>query len=592
MVSRADLATVRRWGDGALSPLEGPMTREAFQRVLDEERVLAGGKPFAWTIPLALPISDDERAALRLGQPALLADEAGDPVAALDVEDIFAWDKADYNAKVYGTPRTDHPGPRIALTDPRSWLVGGKIHVFPWKRDESTLAGRYAFSPSETRARLSASGWEEAIAFQTRNPPHRAHEYAMVAAVERLTEQGVKAGVVLNPLVGETKSDDIPAETRMRVCERLVRDKLIGRGDASPEIWAKAGRAIGDMLDLFALDMKMFYAGPREAVMHAIYRQNYGFTRIIIGRKHADAPFDDGKSVWGDFDAWAKFDALAGELLIQPLQIGFAAYFEELGRVGLVEEGAARGWKPVEVAGSVLREQLRAGQTPDPRIIRPEASEILIEAYRPSAPEKTSPASPKSENIAWRACAIDRADREQLNGHRGATLWLTGLPASGKSTLASATAEALHRRGVRTYVLDGDNIRHGLNSDLGFSPEDRQENIRRVGEVAKLFADAGVVVFAAFISPYRADRDRARSIQPNDFLEIHVRASVAACEARDPRGLYRKARAGQIAEFTGVSAPYEEPEAPELVIDTEKLSISESVAAIVAELERRGIIPR
>lgn len=200
-------------------------------------------------------------------------------------------------------------------------------------------------------------------------------------------------------------------------------------------------------------------------------------------------------------------------------------------------------------------------------------------------------ADSKATNITWHAHSVTRAEREATFKHRGCTIWLTGLSGSGKSTLANALDDALWKRGIRSYVLDGDNVRHGLNKDLGFSPADRTENIRRIGEVAKLFTDAGVINVTAFISPYREDRDRARSIQADgDFLEVYVRASVEACEGRDTKGLYAKARAGQIKEFTGISAPYEEPSAPEVVVDTETQSVEESLAVIVAYLEANGYL--
>ncbi len=197
----------------------------------------------------------------------------------------------------------------------------------------------------------------------------------------------------------------------------------------------------------------------------------------------------------------------------------------------------------------------------------------------------------KSTNITWHAGSITRADREHAIGQRGVTVWLTGLSGSGKSTLAVAAEQALVQRGRLAYVLDGDNIRHGLNKNLGFSPADRSENIRRIGEVAKLFTDAGVIVFTSFISPYRADRDAVRALLAvGDFVEAYVAASVETCEKRDVKGLYQKARAGQIPEFTGISAPYEEPLAPELVLDTNLQSIEQSVSQLLQYLETGGYL--
>ena len=203
-------------------------------------------------------------------------------------------------------------------------------------------------------------------------------------------------------------------------------------------------------------------------------------------------------------------------------------------------------------------------------------------------------AEQKAKNITWHGGHIGREEREKLLRQRGATIWLTGLSGSGKSTVAVAAEAELVNRGHLAYVLDGDNVRHGLNKNLGFSPEDRTENIRRIGEVAKLFTDAGVMVFTSFISPYRADRDAVRELfeREGDFVEVHVDADVATCEERDPKGLYKKARAGEIPEFTGISAPYEAPEKPELVLDTAKLSIEESVKGLIDYLEGNGYLSR
>ncbi|HTT08878.1 MAG TPA: adenylyl-sulfate kinase [Gammaproteobacteria bacterium] len=201
------------------------------------------------------------------------------------------------------------------------------------------------------------------------------------------------------------------------------------------------------------------------------------------------------------------------------------------------------------------------------------------------------PGTKKSSNVVWCATHVSRADRERLNGHRGAVLWFTGLSGSGKSTISSAVESRLHQLGCRTYVCDGDNIRHGLNGDLGFSPADRVENIRRIAEVAKLFLDAGMIVLTAFISPYRADRAKARERMPRgDFIEVYCRCPLEVCERRDVKGMYRRARAGEIKEFTGISAPYEEPEAAEIVLNTDERSQEECVDAVIRYLRQTGVV--
>jgi sulfate adenylyltransferase len=379
-VPRADLATVYRIGDGALSPLEGPMGAEVWNRVLDERVILSRGKRYAWTIPLALPIEDDEAAAIAPGGSVALRDEAGALIGIVDQAECHDWDKARYVERVYGTSRFDHPGGRMVESDPRSKLLGGPLRVLP--PPSHPEYGEFLLTPRMTRARIRDRKWQRALAFQTRNPLHRAHEYALVAGAERLTGEGHFTGVVLNPLVGELKGDDVPAAMRMR-CYRELHDKgLLGEGDKDEALWQRVGYDLTEVFELIGLDIKMFYGGPSEAVMHGIYRQNYGFSDLVIGRKHADAPYEDGQPIWGDFDAQEIFDALPGELGIRPCKIGFAAFYESLGRVDLQERHPDE--KPYGISGTKVREQLRAGERPDPRIMRPEIADLLIEAYRQS----------------------------------------------------------------------------------------------------------------------------------------------------------------------------------------------------------------
>jgi adenylylsulfate kinase len=204
---------------------------------------------------------------------------------------------------------------------------------------------------------------------------------------------------------------------------------------------------------------------------------------------------------------------------------------------------------------------------------------------------KTTKHPPASTNVVWHHATVTRARREAQNGHRGAIIWFTGLSGSGKSTLAHAVEESLYQRGCRTFVLDGDNVRHGLCGDLGFLVNDRQENIRRIGELSKLFMEAGVIVLTAFISPYRADRERVRGmVEHGDFIEAYCNTSLAICESRDVKGIYKKARLGKIADFTGISAPYEAPENPELIVNTGTTELDACVQQIIGELIQRGII--
>ncbi|MBI1336577.1 MAG: sulfate adenylyltransferase [Phycisphaera sp.] len=379
-VTAADLSTVYRIADGTLSPITGFMIQKVYDRVLDEKVVESNGKLFAWTIPLSLPVTAEVARSVGKGTQVALTNTAGDIVGTMNVSDVFAWDKPRYLKSVYGTERTDHPGADMVLKNDadKSHLLGGEIKALPTKR--AGLVGKYLMSPTECRKMLADKGWNAAVAFQTRNPLHRAHEYALVYGLETLLREGKNAGAVLNPLVGETKGDDVSAEVRMQTYERLIEAREMGDGDSDAALWKKVGGSVPDRVLLLGVDIKMFYGGPSEAIMHAIYRQNMGFSHIIIGRKHADAPYHDGSAIWGDFDAQTIFDNLKGDLKIKPLKVGFAAYYESMGRVDLMENHKEE--KPVFISGKQVRATLQAGEQVDPRIMRPSTSQILAAAMK------------------------------------------------------------------------------------------------------------------------------------------------------------------------------------------------------------------
>jgi sulfate adenylyltransferase len=379
-VSDADLSSLYRFGDGGLSPLTGPMDGATFNRVLDEEVIERDGKKYAWTIPISFPVDKALAGTLKVGETVALVNSKNEVVGTLKISDIFPWDKAKYIKSVYGTERTDHPGGRMVMGDSRDMLLGGEVQVLPQPKHPEY--GQFVLTPRQTRELFRQKGWDRVVAFQTRNPLHRAHEYALVVGLERLTREGHNAGAVLNPLIGEVKGDDVDAATRMRTYRALIDNKALGEGDKDEELWKKVGRNFSDRVILLGMDIKMFYGGPKEAIMHSIYRQNFGFTNIVIGRKHADAPYDDGKDIWDGLAAQRKFDELKGDLKIKPVKVGFAAYYEELGRVGLVDEYGPKGYKQVSISGRDLREKLRAGELPDPRVMRPETAKILAERMK------------------------------------------------------------------------------------------------------------------------------------------------------------------------------------------------------------------
>ena len=375
-VNETDRTTLYRIADGTLSPLTGPMNQADYQSCLDRCAIERGGKLWAWGIPTVLPVTDAEAAACQ-GEVKLVCN--GEVFGKLSGASVFDWDKTEFVTKVYGTERTDHPGARLWTGDERTKLMGGEIELVPFA-DTRRFAGK-VMSPTATRKLVESQGWEQSVAFQTRNPLHRAHEYALVYGAEKLLgSNGKKTGVVLNPLVGQLKGDDVPADTRMLTYEKLVEGRFLGEGDMDESLWKQHGQDLNDNLQLVGLDMRMYYGGPREAVMHAIYRQNLGFSHFIIGRKHADAPFDDKTPIWGDFDAQEIFEKLEGSLAIQTVNVGFAAYFEEIGRVGLIADNKDNTM--VGISGTKMREILNNGEMPDARVMRPSTAEVLVEYYK------------------------------------------------------------------------------------------------------------------------------------------------------------------------------------------------------------------
>ena len=377
-VSDADLSTVYRLGDGGLSPLVGPMDSATYDRVLDEAVIEQHGRLYAWTIPLALPVTETLAGQLRPGQQVALVNTAGEIVAVLDLTDVYPWDKKKYLRSVYLTERTDHPGGDMVLNGDadKTHLLGGTIRVLP--QPKHPRFGKYVLTPREVRQLLAKKGWQRVVAFQTRNPLHRAHEYALIYGLETLLRAGRNAGACLNPLIGETKGDDVDADVRMHTYEALIQNRALGDGDSDPALWGPRRESAADRVILLGLDIKMFYGGPKEAVMHAIYRQNFGFTDLIIGRKHADAPYHDGKPIWGDFDAQEIFEHLGGDLKIHPLRVGFAAFYASMNRVDLMENHPDE--KPVAISGKEIRKALIEGRPVDPRIMRETTAAILTAA--------------------------------------------------------------------------------------------------------------------------------------------------------------------------------------------------------------------
>ena len=412
----------------------------------------------------------------------------------------------------------------------------------------------YRFTPRQLRERIAGLGWKRVAGFQTRNPIHRAHEHLTKLALE------VSDGLVIHPLVGETKQDDVPAAVRFKAYEALV-----------AKYYPK------DRTILAAFPAAMRYAGPREAIFHAIARKNYGINQLIVGRDHAGVgKYYEPLAAWRIFDQFGPNDLRRHAARLDPTFFCRACAALASSKSGPNDASSRLG-----LSGSKVREILRAGGRLPEEFTRPEVAEVLRAAYieASGALPTEGAGAPVGQGFSPAA-------------DRGFILWFTGLSGSGKSTLAEALKPRLEK-GRRVEILDGDEVRTHLSKGLGFSKEDRDTNIRRIGFVARLLARNGVVAIGAAISPYASTRDEVRAAAARDgvqFIEVHAHATIDALAAGDVKGLYKKALAGEIGNFTGVSDPYEAPANPDVQVRSDQESVDESLARILGVLAARGLV--
>ena len=516
---------------GAFSPLETFMNRADFERVSAEMR-LANGQLFP--IPISLPIDDFE--GLKLDTEIALRDQRNDLLGVLRVEEIYDWSKADFARNVLETNDFRHP----LVSEIEHWgkfNLSGKVRVLNLPKHFDF--GDLRLSPKQTRAKLFTLNNENVVAFQTRNPIHRAHEEMTKRAAEI-----ANATLLIHPVVGMTKPGDIDYLTRVRTYRALVKNYY-----QSEKV----------LLALLPLAMRM--AGAREAVFHAIIRRNYGANHFIVGRDHASPGVNEHGEPFYKADAAHRLaEEFAEEIGVKILKFDEMVYLTQENRYEEISK-LPKNTKTFALSGTEVREDFLYKGKPLPTwFSRPEVAEILAESYPPR--------------------------------HRqGVCLWFTGLSGAGKSTTAEILTNLLMENGGRVTVLDGDVVRTHLSKGLGFSKTDRDTNILRIGFVASEIVRHGGLVICAAVSPYRAARSDVRNlVGENNFIEIFVDTPLEECEKRDTKGMYAKARRGEIKNFTGIDDVYEKPETAEITLDTINFSSEENALSIFRFLREAGFI--
>jgi sulfate adenylyltransferase len=491
-----------------------------------------------WPMPITLDVTEDFAKSLKPGSSKVaLRDGEGVMLAVLNVEDVWQADRSAEAKSVFGTTSKAHPGADHTINKSNPWYIGGRLEGLhlPSHYDFRSLR----LTPAELRAEFARLGWRRIVAFQTRNPMHRAHQELTFRAAKQ-----VEANLLIHPSVGMTKPGDVDYFTRVR-CYQLLLSKY-------PQGTVR--------LSLLPLAMRM--GGPREAIWHGLIRKNHGCTHFIVGRDHAGPGNDtDGKPFYGPYDAQELFKKHQADIGVTMVPFNMMVYLEGEDKY-VPDNEVPKGERVLNISGTELRQRLNEGRDIPGWFTYPEVVQELRRSYPP-------------------------------RHKQGVTIFFTGLSGSGKSTIANVLLTKFLETGGRPVtILDGDLVRKHLSSELGFSKEHRDINIRRIGYVASEITKNGGIAICAPIAPYEATRKAVREmIEPvGGFVLVHVATPLETCEQRDRKGLYAKARAGIVKEFTGISDPYEAPQKAEVVINTADLSPEESAQEIILHLEQQGFI--
>jgi len=516
---------------GGFSPLDRFMGAADHQNVVDNMRLADGT---LWSMPIVLTVTDKD--GVSVGMDIALRDRKNRILAIMTVEEKFKWNKDEVAQKVFGTLDPRHP----IVAEMNNWgefCLSGPLTVLeiPLHHDFNDIRR----TPAQTRAVLESYGHSNVVAFQTRNPMHRVHEELTKRATEEI--DGV---LLLHPVVGMTKPGDVDHYTRVRTY------KVLAENYYEP-----------DRICLSLLPLAMRMGGPREAVWHAIIRRNYGANHLIVGRDHAGPGNDSqGNPIYGPYDAQEMVSQYEEELGVKMMPFKLVTYLPDEDRYEEVSK-VAEGTRTLTISGTQVREDYLGKGEPLPEwFTRPEVAEILVETYPPAH-------------------------------QRGVCMWFTGLSGSGKSTTAEVLISMIYEYGRQVTVLDGDVVRTNLSKGLGFSKEDRDTNIRRIGFVANEIVRHGGIVVCAAVSPYRATRNEIRNMMDEgEFIEVFMDTPLAVCEDRDTKGLYAKARRGEIKGFTGIDDPYEPPNNPEITLNTVEYTPRDNAQQILNMLLERGLL--
>ncbi|MEZ4515885.1 MAG: bifunctional sulfate adenylyltransferase/adenylylsulfate kinase [Chloroflexota bacterium] len=518
---------------GAFSPLDRFMGQADHQSVLDTMRLTNG---YLFPMPIPLPVDEEEIEGFELGQDIALRSPQDELLAVMTLEEIYEWDLDEVATKAFGTTDLRHP----IVAEMHNWgkyYISGPIRMIQLPDHYDFKALR--FTPAETREQLETFGHENVIAFQTRNPLHRVHEELTKRAVQE--KDGV---LLLHPVVGMTKPGDVDHFTRVRTYKALAQ-----RYYDSDRI----------LLSLLPLAMRM--GGPREALWHAIIRRNYGANFLIVGRDHAGPGKDSkGEPIYGPYDAQELVEKYSEELGVGVVPFRMLVYLPDEDRYEEITK-VSEDTRTASISGTQVREEyLQNGRQLPEWFTRPEVADILAETYPPRF-------------------------------RQGACVWLTGLHNAGKSTTAAVLTTLLQEYGRTVTLLDGDVVRTHFSEGLGYSKDDRDEHVRRIGYVAEEIVRHGGIAICAAVSPYRATRNEVRSsVGQGNYIEVFVDTPLEVCEQRDTKGYYARARRGEIVGFTGIDDPYEAPQHPEVTLDTVNHSAEENAHQIINLLIEQGFI--